>query len=212
MAPGRGKDKKGQAEQIDKMIAFIKQTPQRELALKISEEFSELPERYVVLAMPKTKKYGLVAVELIKYFSRQKIPGIYITTNKPMSYLIKHFKDYKLDVSKVAFIDAITIRSGEKEVEGSCYVYIDSPRNLTELNIEVDEGLERVKGEKRFVIVDSLSTLLIYNKETVVHKFIHSLAGKLRANNVMAVMLITADTPKSTINVLAQFCDKTVEI
>lgn len=65
-------------------------------------------------------------------------------------------------------------------------------------------------GKNFFIIVDSLSTLLVYNDEKLVEKFAHRLSGKARLLNAKAVFLINPG--KKLIQTISSFCDKTIYV
>ena len=65
----------------------------------------------------------------------------------------------------------------------------------------------------KFVIIDSLSTLLLYNDAKEVEKFLHGLFNKTRKSN--ASIIITSPKEKSKEDLFAeitQFCDKEIEL
>ncbi|MDP2973479.1 MAG: ATPase domain-containing protein [Candidatus Diapherotrites archaeon] len=201
---------KNRADEIDELMRFLQ--PGREVGLAILRALEELPEKYVVLMVANRKKYPVLAEQLIKYFVGKKTEGIFITTNKPAVDLVEGLRKEKVDLGKVNLIDTVSKRSGEGEVDAHNIIYIESPENLTELDSAVNDCIEKVQGKNRFFVLDSMSTLLVYNSERTVEKFMHSLSGKARAKQFKTVFTLASETRQETLNILSQFCDKVIEI
>ena len=201
---------KNRADEIDELMRFLQ--PSREVGLAILRTLEEFPEKYVVLMVANRKKYPVLAEQLIKYFVGKKAEGIFITTNKPAVDLVEGLRKEKVDLDKVNLIDTVSKRSGEGEADAHNIIYIDSPENLTELDSAINDCIEKVQGKNRFFVLDSMSTLLVYNTERTVEKFMHSLSGKTRAKQFKTVFTLASETRQETLNILSQFCDKVIEI
>ncbi len=201
---------KSKSDEIDELMRFLQ--PGREVGLAILRALEEFPEKYVVLMVANRKKYPVLAEQLIKYFVGKKAEGIFITTNKPAVDLVEGLRKEKVDLGKVNLIDTVSKRSGEGEVDAHNIIYIDSPENLTELDSAINDCIEKVQGKNRFFVLDSMSTLLVYNTERTVEKFMHSLSGKARAKQFKTVFTLASETRQETLNILSQFCDKVIEI
>jgi len=187
-------------------------SPKRNIDLRIEKMFQDLPEKFVVLLLEKVQEYAMISLRLMHFFSENEIPGIYISTNKPLSALMESLNAQKINYKNVFFVDAVTKTINAEIIEGTNFVYIDSPKNLTDLSVAIEAGAQKIKGEKKFIIFDSLSTLLVYNKAGVVEKFTHSVAGKMRTWNAKGFFLMVENRQDETTKTIAQFCDETVEI
>lgn len=185
--------------------------PKRKIELALQREFGGLPNSFVVTLVENSKEYSLINVELLKYFLGKGIFGVYVTINKPLADLNETLKRYDVNAENVVFVDAITRMSGGKEPDKKNFYYVDSPDDLIELSIAIEKGVKKISG-KKFVIIDSISTLAVYNKEAVIEKFVHSIAGKLHAWKVKGVFVTIEETEKGLINTVAQFCDKIIRI
>jgi len=210
--PGMQKTpKKTRAEQIDELMKCLQ--PGAELGVMIERQLQDLPARYVILLVMARRDYNLLAVQLIQYFAKRNMGGLYVTTNKSAVDLLGSLEKNGLDASGIFVVDTITRKSGYTESGSENVVYIDSPENLTELNTEIEGGIDRMGENKpHFFVLDSLSTLLVYNPDRFVEKFSHSLSGKLRSKRFQAIFTLASETRSETVNVLAQFCDKVIEL
>ena len=69
------------------------------------------------------------------------------------------------------------------------------------------------KKENKTLILDTLSTLMLYNNAETVGKFMHAVTGKLRNWGVKSVILtMEEETDKEIISQISQFVDKVVKI
>ena len=208
-APPLKKKKKTQAEKIDELMDYIKAGGS--IGLEMQKKFEELPEKYVAMLVTKQGKYDLVIANLVKNFCKKNKGGIIITINKSGRDLLKLFEKNKIDSSKLFIIDAVSKEQTPTTKAGNI-AYLDSPKDLTEIEATAIEFAEKLPKEKRFLIFDSLSTLLIYNADRTVEKFVHSMAEKLRSLGFQAVFTIMDETKPEIMNVLSQFCDKVIKL
>ncbi len=88
------------------------------------------------------------------------------------------------------------------------------PQALTNISIALTSAIESLpKDNDKLLILDTLSTLMLYNEAGTVTRFAHVLTEKLRAWGVKSVILtLEEETDKKIIAQLGQFCDKTINI
>ena len=67
-----------------------------------------------------------------------------------------------------------------------------------------------MQPEKSFLIIDSISTLLVYNAEKTVEKFVHGLGEKMKEVGFKNVFTIRSKTKPEIMDVLIQFSDKVI--
>lgn len=101
--------------------------------------------------------------------------GIYISLNKTQKSLEKDLLEKGIDISKIFFIDCVT---SEKEKDEVLHL---SPYDLEALLFSINDFIKNIQSEK-FLIIDALSTLLIYNTENKVAEFIHELTNRSLEN------------------------------
>lgn len=144
----------------------------------------------------------------MKYFSERFGMGLYITLNKPCAVLQGAFEKGGLAPGRLVYLDSIT-NTPERRIE-SCH-YLGRMRELTDLCIALAKMLSEEK-EVKFVFVDSVSTLLIYNDSKSVIRFCHSITEKLRSMSLpAALVMVEMDEGKDVVAQLAQFCDAYVK-
>ena len=174
---------------------------------RIDEQVSPI-ENPLVLFSVSPVIYQEAVLDLLRYFSERFGSGLYITLNKPTATLQGSFEKAGIHGGKLMFLDSIT-NIPEHETELCCY--LGRMRELPELSVGVSKMLTGRKGIK-FVLLDSVSTLLIYNDPKSVARFCHLIAEKLRKWSVPgAFICVEMGEGTDTIAQLAQFCDTYVK-
>ena len=127
--------------------------------------------------------------EIAKKFSDKFNLTCYVSTNKLYDSLIEDLKEENIPTNKFFFIDAVTRSVNPKAEEGKNCLFVRSPADLTKISLIIDKLLatKKVGG----LIFDSLSTLLIYNKNKIVSKFVHNLINKIKKYNVSATLAVS---------------------
>src|SRR3989344_8397597 len=100
---------------------------------------NELEKNQTVLLLVEGVRYNDVTVDIAKKLSNKSV--CYVTLNKTYDHLKEHFKNHKVKLSNIVFVDAIsmTIKKMPSQTE-NCY-FVSSPGALTELAIVVDKFL-----------------------------------------------------------------------
>ncbi|MFH1663705.1 MAG: hypothetical protein ABH986_02765 [archaeon] len=189
--------------------------PRRGIDLKILKYLEELPkEQFTALLIVEPTNYSKINYELIRILlNHTKGNGLYITLNRSHEFMIETLKKEKIDTEKIFFIDAISRGTGKNVVETESVQFTESPRNLTELSVAIDDSYKRMEEKPKFLIFDSISTLLIYNDVSSVERFTHLIIGRLREWKIKGVLLmVKSEEQRGVVNSLSQFCDKILEI
>jgi len=179
---------------------------------KIQKEFQEKIKdlkEYVAIATVDAKNYQKTNLGIIKHLVEGKnVPGVYVTLNKPFATIEKILKKEKIDTRLIIFIDALTKTSGGEIEKTDRCLFIGAPDNLSDISIAMDQAVRALPSKEKFVFFDSLSTLLMYNSIATVAKFIHFLAGKMRAWGVKGIIVsLRKEKDKELMDELMQFCD-----
>lgn len=177
----------------------------------IDEALKAETEPGISLVLTSAKKYNEANVALTEYMINTKgIPGVYVTLNKPYRTMKKNL-DGKIDLRMLIFIDAITKSTGGKINKDDECLYLDTMQNLTDLGVAIDQAIRAIPSDDKFLLFDSLSTLLIYSQSGSVSKFIHFLTGKIRALGVNGILLsLVHGEEDEFLSQLSMFCDQTI--
>jgi KaiC/GvpD/RAD55 family RecA-like ATPase len=167
----------------------------------------------LVLFLADSESYESInAMILKKLVNEGGMKGVYVTLNKPYSVVSEKLRRAGVRTERIMFADGITKSTkGREELSGNCLYFRDS-HSLTSLSIIISDIVNMVEGEK-FLFLDSLSTLLIYNSAGNVIKFSHFLTTRMREWNLKGILMsLKKDARKELIENIAQFCDSVVRL
>ncbi len=201
----------------------------------------ELPE--ITLITSAAPKYTEVSLSLIKYLvNNRKFPGIYVTINRPYES-IKQMLEKDVDLRYLFFIDgssssvptsanrdkkdlfkalqevrASRIQKSKPEQTKEC-LYMANIKNLTDFMMAIDQAIGAIQtlqnppGINKFLVIDSPSTLLLYNDAVSVSRFLHHITMRLRESKVKGIFLVLErESDKNLVDQLCLFSDKAVNI
>ncbi len=179
----------------------------------VFEKEVDLDNDNLVMVTLDTRDYFDGVLELTKFLvMRKNLVGVYVTINRPFSSLRKALESKSVDLSKLIFIDNITAMAIPTIQDTEECIYIDHPSDITTLNIAISEILRRTE-QKKFLIMDTISTLLLYNDAESVEKLLHSLSNKLRLLDTNAFFIsIKSEENQALEDIVSQFCDKKIEL
>ncbi|MFH0861713.1 MAG: ATPase domain-containing protein [Candidatus Altiarchaeota archaeon] len=141
-----------------------------------------------------------------------KVPDkiCYISLNRPYTSLVKTFKKGGLDTERIYFIDAIT-RTAQIPQECKECEFVSSPGALTELSVTISKVMDG--GQYKYIVFDSLSTLLVYESDTTIAKFVHFLMAKVRVAGCNALFTcLKQDAESVLIKDINMFADKVIHL
>lgn len=163
----------------------------------------------ITLYILKSERYFEDLIDILKKNIKNK-NVIYITTNKPYNHIVSVFKKQGVSNDKILFIDCISKHVGLKE-EPINAIFVESPQNLTTISIAVNESAKNLSGEK-LLLLDSVSTLLIYNDANTIARFANFLINKMRTYSVDTIIFVLeSDINKDIIKQIESFADEVIK-
>ena len=167
----------------------------------------ELGENKIVLVIIPSKKYSTASLKIAKKLSQKKL--CYVTTNKTSGSLNESFSKKKVKMENVIFVDAISKSLGTSSKDEQS-IHVSSPGALTELSLVIRKVL---KHNLDYLVFDSLTNLLTYNKAETVSRFISSLASTIKKSGTKGVFYaLDVAEHKSMIQKCGMFVDKVITI
>lgn len=149
-----------------------------------------------LLFIVETEHLFSVIVEATKDLLARDKYGIYVSLNKPHKTIEKGLKKEGVDTEKIYFIDCVTSLAHDKLSKNRKKVYYAADPADIDDDGGIPKGIEHftstVAGEK-FIILDALRTMLLYNEPEIISTFIHNLIHILKSKNTKLVVL----TPKN---------------
>jgi hypothetical protein len=111
---------------------------------------------------------------------------VYVTITKPYHSIKQQYAEI-IDSSPIRFIDCVSIAAGIAPEDDRCY-FLDSPSQLEKLILEIVSFVKQGgTGEVSYVVIDSLSSLSLYNDELLVTEFLSHLINSLQLLNTHSI-------------------------
>lgn len=166
---------------------------------------------YLILITTTAKDYTNTNIEIIDYFiNDEKIPGVYVTLNKPNEIIKRTLTNKGVDPRLIIFIDGATQNKTNERTE-NC-LFISSLEKLSDISVAIDQAVKALPQEK-FLFFDSVNTLSIFNNPKTVARFVHFLAGKMRELKVKGIIIsLNKDSDQELISELTQLSDSRIDI
>jgi len=146
---------------------------------KIESELNGLPEGWIMLLETSAEKSLDVAIAAIKTLTDKKYNGIILSANRPYSNLIETYKRNSIDTEKLFILDCISKNQNTNLEMGNGVVYLESASALSNISISINETIKKNEG-KKFIFIDSITSMLIHNKPEVFVRFIHYILTAIR--------------------------------
>ncbi len=160
-------------------------------------EFAEQGSPATVLLPIEPSSYNSQLKRVMKGFMDSKSgDAIYVTFNKPAHSLAQLFggMDYR---NRLMFLDVISTHVGERADLDNAF-FIAFPGDLTGLMVALSRALKM--HNFRYLFLDSLSAMLIYNDERTSIRFLYSLAAMCKQNSMHLILISPLDLPDAFAN------------
>ena len=182
-----------------------------EIKTQIEQEFKGLPKNFVVILSVNLHIYNQTCLLLLAYLIKKlQLEGLYVALNKPFETIREELKKNDLDVNEISCIDAVS-KETDKYPKIDKVLYLEDPSSITELLFLIKAICN--EGKIKFIFLNSLDTLLLYNDIKEVEKFIRSLVNKARKSDISVVIMSPKEkSEEDVIASVTQFCDKEIEL
>jgi hypothetical protein len=171
------------------------------LTMDIEKELSSNNAMLLVLG---SLNYSESVMGVINKLSGKNV--CFVTLNKTYPAVDEWMIKNRINTKNFAFIDAISKAIQNLKVQAPKCRYVTSPSALTEMSIAISEMVG--KGVD-YLMFDSISTLLVYNNEKQVEKFISGIVNKARSSETKSMFFILEND--KLIQPCSMFMDKVLE-
>ena len=131
----------------------------------------------------------------------------FVTVSKTFDYFAKTFKESTRQPN-IKFIDCISRAAGISDNSNNC-IFLESPVMLENLILEIINNFKTQKRDiDKYIVIDSLSALMIYNDPEIIREFISLVMNRSRAENIHVVSILVEEEIDS--NKLIQLNDKII--
>lgn len=173
----------------------------------------------VILEFPAEESQVKLAAEFLKIKEKSNSYGVYVSSNRPSSNLIKKIKDYGYDLKKaleeghVLVVDLVSKNVSDSEIKG--VIYVSSASELSATQMAIEKAVKRIEGKNGsgWLLLDSIATLLVFNSPDSLLEFLHFLIGRLRVLGMDGVIFTVHEGIDSkVIATTRQFCDAIIKL
>ena len=157
--------------------------------------------------------YSDLLQALFEYIQdRSEDAWVYVTVTKPYETLVREF-EYLSDAKNIKFIDCISRAAGISKLSPYC-IYIESPTMLEKIGLDIMNVFKEVnESTKKYLILDSLSNLIIYNDADIVTEFFYHIVNRTRVKNIHTISLaIEEEGLEKQLNRLIYLNDKILKV
>ncbi len=178
----------------------------------ILERIRKIKKDSITLIVLSSRDYAGACSALVEHLTDGlQLSGIYLTFNKPFEALKRIFDEAGINTGKLFFIDAISGPGSPKEAAGKSCINIPNPSALA----EVGQAISRICSAKKakFLVIDSLSAILLYHNENTAVRFLHQTSTKMRKSGIMCIIISSPkDLQGRYANLIAQFADQIIDL
>jgi len=137
---------------------------------------------------------------------------VYVTVTKPCSNLTTEY-EFLRNCKNIKFIDCISRAAGITKADVNC-TFIESPTMLEKLGLEIMNTFKEVdENTKKYLVIDSLTNLIIYNGPGIVTEFFYHIINRTRARNIHTISLaIEEEDLDKYLNRLIYLNDKILKV
>lgn len=178
-------------------------------------DFNQIDNNELVLLIVSSEAVDEVNREILDYFiNKKKAVCIYTTFTKPHKVVLKNLKKNTINTDRIFFIDCATPVSESAEISGTNKVIFCQPQSLTNISISITTALKNLpKNKNTVLILDTITTLVLYNDVNTVIRFIRHLSGEIRKYGVKSLLFtLEEESNKSIISEVSHFCDVSLKL
>jgi KaiC/GvpD/RAD55 family RecA-like ATPase len=155
----------------------------------LQDRFSRLNHGWIGLLQIPVEHSMEVNIEALKTLQKLEYEGVYITLSKDYMELAKIFRKNKVDMGRLAFVDGVSQMYGIGAVDAPNVKYVSGPISLDGIVAAITDIVPAMKSKKKFVFLDSITTVLLYNSLDRTIKFSEFLTKSLKLLEVAGVMV-----------------------
>jgi hypothetical protein len=156
----------------------------------LEEALKEHETGSVIMVELPTETYFEANMVSAKYLIDNGFEGVYISFQRPFKNIYSLFKRYGIDLDSVLIIDGATGLSEEEPKRHPRCIHISSDIESSKLVEIIYNLLQQLKSDRKFVFIDSLTTMTLNKSLTEALKFSEFLTKTVREHEVEHITLL----------------------
>lgn len=137
---------------------------------------------------------------------------VYLIITKPFQNISNQFP-FITEIKNIRFIDCISRTAGISKATENV-IFIESPTMLEKIGLEIMNNFKEVDSKtKKYLVIDSLTNLIIYNDTDIVTEFFYNIMNRTRSKNINTISIaIEEESLENYLNRLIYLNDKILKI
>jgi KaiC/GvpD/RAD55 family RecA-like ATPase len=177
------------------------------------------PGTNILISGPPLTGKRRLAMDILGHGAASGEGSVVVTTRDSSERVISDFRSRVVDPddADLGIVDCVTQHQGRSATDTELVKYASSPVDMTGIGIKFSEFIEefytRRGVEKNRVLLDSLSTLLMYSELQTVFRFVHVLTSRIEDADALGVHIIESTAHDAeAMNTMKQLFDGIVEV
>ena len=162
----------------------------RRYAKAIKEALKGHIDNSVILLETPVENYFEANLSSVKALLGNGFEGVYLSFQRPFNNISSLFERQDVDINKLFVIDGATAFIGEVNEKNPRCVQISMDSGAEGIVKTICSSLNKLKGKNRFVFVDSLTTLALYDPLSKSGGFPDFLMNSIRKNDIENVVIL----------------------
>jgi len=183
------------------------------------DDASVAPGTNVLIAGPPLSGKRRLALSILAHGSELGEGAVVVTTRDSADRVLSDYEQLVTspETVDVGIVDCVTKHQGRSARDTDVVRYASSPEDMTGIGIKFSEFVEEFRTERGLdeirVMVDSLTTLLMYSDVQTVFRFMHVFTSRIENADALGVHVIESTAhDDETLNTLKQLFDGVVEV
>ncbi len=140
----------------------------------------------IMLELPAEQYFG-ASINSIKFLTRKGFAGLYVSFQRPYPNLVSMFREAKINAKKILVVHACPMPGESPDPKCTC-VPLDA--NIDDFVKAIYTSLEKIKNRKKFVFIDSLTTIALYKQLSEFMRFSEFLIRQVRKQDSEQIILL----------------------
>ena len=164
------------------------------------------------ILLPGSNYSDLIQALFERISSKPNEAWVYVNVTKPYDLLLKQF-EFINEINNIRFIDCVSRAAGITKA-GDNVIFIESPTMLEKLVIEIMNVFKEVdENTNKYLVIDSLTNLIIYNDPDIVSEFFYHITNRTRAKDIHTISLaVEEEGLEGYLNRLVYLNDKILKV
>jgi hypothetical protein len=156
----------------------------------LNERLKNLNSDAVVVIESPAENYLKSNVSSVKSMLDNGFEGVYLSFQRPFKNISRVFEKEGIELEKLFVIDFATAFSNSDQEHNQRCINVEPDITIEDMINSICSSLKEINQDKRFVFVDSLSTLAIHKEFSETMRFTECLINTIRGKNIKDVTFV----------------------